>query len=246
MGFKDFTLGFNIDHVATLRNARGEGYPSVLEAASVAVSAGVSQITAHLREDRRHIKDKDVVQLKGLEDVNLNLEMAVTEEMLQIAESLKPHSVCLVPERREELTTEGGLNLAADNLLVQSAVKRLQTAGIKVALFIDVTQVSLDAAAEIGCDAVEFNTGTYANSSSPLIEAYKIAEAAKFVTALDIAAHAGHGLNFQNVTEIAKIAEITEFNIGHFIVSNALFCGLKNTLITMQELILAAKSGTQN
>ncbi|MGV3278402.1 pyridoxine 5'-phosphate synthase [Rickettsiales bacterium LUAb2] len=237
-------LGFNIDHVATLRNARNEGYPNLIVAAEVAKNAGAHQITAHLREDRRHIKDQDIIDLKTKVQLPLNMEMATTDEMLKIALEVKPYSVCLVPEKREELTTEGGLDVANLLLDLQPKIDLLNNAKIKPVLFIDANPKQVEAAIKLGAFGVEFNTGTYANLAGKLQEeeANNIAKMAKIATDNKLEAHAGHGLNYDNVINIAKISAINELNIGHFLVSNAIFIGLSQSIQKMLEIINNARS----
>lgn len=217
-------LGINIDHVATVRNARGGVHPSPLRAAQLLAGAGVDLITAHLREDRRHIRDADMQQLRHESPLPLNMEMAVTEEMLAIACALKPHAVCLVPERREELTTEGGLNVVAAEASIRAAVQRLQGVGIQVALFIDPEPQQVLAASRSTAHAVEFHTGTYAHNKPGALQALQ--KAAAQAHALGLELHAGHGLTYDNVAAIAAIPHMVELNIGHFLIGEALFGGL--------------------
>lgn len=237
-------LGINIDHIATLRNARSEGYPNLLDLALIAVDAGANQITAHLREDRRHIKDDDITSLKANLPVPLNMEMALTEEMVTIALKTKPYAVCLVPEKRNEITTEGGLDLITNAKRLKVIIPKLQNAGIKVSLFIDSMKEQLDAAYELKCNSIEINTGAYANASGNNIELEitKIQKIAQNAKLYGLGVHAGHGLNFKNIPPIAKIPEITEFNIGHFLVSYALFVGFKNSVSEMCKIITSYKS----
>lgn len=245
-------FGFNIDHIATLRNARGEGYPNLLKIAKEAITAGANQITAHLREDRRHIKDKDIFDLKEQISVDLNMEMAVTSEMTNIACKVKPHAVCLVPEKREELTTEGGLNVCKLKNNLISKIELLKSNSIKVVLFIDADIKQVEQSLRLPIDAVEFNTGRYANYFAKLEESQivqnsynkeldKIISMSKLVTKSRLEAHAGHGLNYSNVTNIAKIKEIKEFNIGHFLISEAVSIGLSNSIKKMLRLINSAR-----
>lgn len=246
-------FGFNIDHVATLRNARGENYPNLLNAAEIAINAGANQITAHLREDRRHIKDKDMFDLKKNISVDLNMEIAATDEMINIACEVKPYSVCLVPERREELTTEGGLNVYKLSNKLLSKIELLKSNNIKVVIFIDADIKQVEKSLKLPIDAVEFNTGKYANYSKNLTtnkntickyneEIDKISSLASLVTKNGLEAHAGHGLNYINIANIARIKEINEFNIGHFLIAEAVFIGLDNSITKMLELINNAKN----
>jgi pyridoxine 5-phosphate synthase len=241
-------LGVNIDHVATLRNARGGRRPDPLHAARLAVEAGADNITAHLREDRRHIRDADVEALMGSLDVPLNLEMAVTPEMLAIATGLRPHACCLVPERRQELTTEGGLDVAGQTATLQPFIAALQRAGIQVALFIDPDPRQIDAARAVEADAIELHTGTYceaaiAGAGPPLHrELARLEEAARLAAARGLEVHAGHGLDLANVGPVAAIAEIVELNIGHFLVAEALFLGLGESVRRMRAAIDGARA----
>ena len=227
-------LGINIDHVATLRNARGGMHPCPIRAALMVKAAGGDSITAHLREDRRHIRDNDIERLKNEVPLPLNLEMAATEEMLAIALKTKPHAVCLVPEKRAELTTEGGLNIAALESGLTAYVKKLQDNGSRVSLFIDPDSAQVEAAKRIGARAVELHTGGYAEVKLP---AGVIADAAKLAHSLGLEVHAGHGLNYENVAAIAAIPEIVELNIGHFLMGEALFTGLHDAIAQMRKLM---------
>lgn len=237
-------LGINIDHIATLRNARSEGYPNLLNLALIAVEGGANQITAHLREDRRHIKDADITNLKANLPVPLNMEIALTEEMVTIALKVKPYAVCIVPEKRNEVTTEGGLDVVSNANKLKNIIPKLQDSNIKVSLFIDSTKQQLDAAFKTKCNSIEINTGTYANVNKENImqEVEKIQNIAKEAKLYGLDVHAGHGLNFKNIPAIAKIPEITEFNIGHFLVSYALFVGFKNSVSEMRKIITSYKS----
>jgi len=232
-------LGVNIDHVATIRQARGTDYPSVLEAAEVAERAGADAITVHLREDRRHIQDEEVVALCRQVSTRVNLEMAVTEEMLGIAEANGPADVCLVPEKRQELTTEGGLDVAGQVASVRQACERLGAAGIRVSLFIDPDPQQLDAAAACGAPVVELHTGTYADAEGPAQEQElrRIVRAARHGAGLGLQINAGHGLHYQNVAAIVTIPELVELNIGHSIVARALFVGLEQAVREMRALL---------
>ena len=232
-------LGVNIDHVATLRNARGTDYPDLLKAAKIVLSAGADGITIHLREDRRHIKDKDLIILLQKISRPINLEIAPTNEMVKIAIKHKPYACCLVPEKRKELTTEGGLDLIKSESRLSSKVKRLQDAGIKVSLFIDPDIHQIEAANRIGSSAVELHTGSYSDCSNAKRkgEHRRIINAARFSRQLGIECHAGHGLNHKNVIPIAKIPEIVELNIGHALISESIFLGLSNSVSHMKDLI---------
>ncbi|MCL2389732.1 MAG: pyridoxine 5'-phosphate synthase [Elusimicrobia bacterium] len=226
-------LGVNIDHIATVRQARKEDFPSVLHAAEVCQSAGATGITVHLREDRRHIQDKDVYELKSLLNIPLNLEMAATDEMVNIAREVKPAFVCLVPEKREELTTEGGLNILSQKERLTDVVNRLKDAGIKVSMFIDADIAQVKAASDIGADIIEIHTGNYAkyfklsaSSKEFTDELSKIAKAASAGHALGLTINAGHGLDYDNIAPICALKEMNEFNIGFSIVARAVFTGL--------------------
>jgi pyridoxine 5-phosphate synthase len=232
-------LGVNIDHVATIRQARGASYPSVLQAARVAEDAGADAITVHLREDRRHIQDDEVVALCKQIRTRVNLEMAVTDEMLDIAELNRPADVCLVPEKREELTTEGGLDVLAHFGAVKNACDRLGSAGIRVSLFIDPDIAQLDAALACGAPVVELHTGSYADADEAGVEAelQRIVRAAEYGDSLGLQINAGHGLHYQNVKAIVRIPQLVELNIGHSIVSQALFDGLHKAVADMLALM---------
>lgn len=236
-------LGINIDHVATLRNARGGQLPSPLRAAQLAVKAGADIITAHLREDRRHINDADMALLKHEGGAPLNMEMAVTTEMQAIACLLRPHAVCLVPERRLEITTEGGLDVAAQLAAITECTKKLQDAGIAVSLFIDADERQIEAAHKTTCTAIEIHTGAYANAPSDLQAkvAARIQASARAAKQMGIQVHAGHGLNYQNVSAIAHIPEIEELNIGHFLIGEAVFVGIEAAVREMKKRMLAAR-----
>ncbi len=229
-------LGINIDHVATLRNARGGGHPCPVRAAQLAKRAGANGITAHLREDRRHIRDADMERLRTEIDLPLNFEMAATDEMLAIALRLRPHAVCLVPERREELTTEGGLDAAGQETRLTPFVARLNDAGIRTSLFIDPDMHQVNAAVRIGAPVIELHTGAYAKSPSPAALAL-ITHTAKNAHGLGLEVHAGHGLDYTNVSAIAAIPELKELNIGHFLMGEALFTGLEAAIRHMRALI---------
>lgn len=228
-------LGVNIDHVATIRQARGAGYPSVLEAARVAENAGADAITVHLREDRRHIQDEEVVALCKQVKTRLNLEMAVTDEMLAIAELNRPADVCLVPEKREELTTEGGLDVLAHFDAVKYACKYLAAADIRVSLFIDPDIAQLDAAVGCGAPVVELHTGSYADADEADVEFeyQRIVAAAQHGDSIGLQVNAGHGLHYRNIKPIVEIPQLIELNIGHSIVAQALFDGLDKAVRDM-------------
>ena len=237
-------LGVNIDHIATLRQARGTVYPSPVQAAFMAEEAGADSITIHLREDRRHIQDQDLDLLSQTVQTRINLECAVTDEMLAIAIEAQPADVCLVPEKREEVTTEGGLDVVENLQPVQQACKRLQQAGIRVSLFIDPDSVQLRAAVDCGATVVELHTGCYANAGSDAArqrECQRITSAARLGGELGLQVNAGHGLHYHNVHAIAAIGPIVELNIGHAIVARAVFVGLTAAVREMKRLMLAAR-----
>lgn len=237
-------LGVNIDHVATLRQARGTDYPDPVEAALIAEQAGADSITLHLREDRRHIQDADLPAMLARMTTRMNLEMAVTDEMLAIACDLKPGDCCLVPEKRAELTTEGGLDVASGQQRVASACRQLGEQGIRVSLFVDPDPVQLEASAKAGAPVVELHTGRYAETSGceQQRERDRIAEAARIGHELGLTVHAGHGLHYQNVSAIAAMPQIVELNIGHAIVARAVFDGIGAAVREMKRLMLAARS----
>ncbi|NIJ15735.1 pyridoxine 5'-phosphate synthase [Sphingobium vermicomposti] len=230
-------LGVNIDHVATIRNARGGMHPDPVKAALLAVDAGADGITAHLREDRRHIRDEDIVALMTALTVPLNLEMAATEEMLRIAVRHRPHAACIVPEKREERTTEGGLDAAGQMEPLRPIVAALGEAGIRVSLFIEPDAAQVDAAIRLGAPVVEFHTGRYAHLSGAARaeELRRISDAAALAAKNGIEPHAGHGLTFDNVGAIAAIPQVTELNIGHFLIGEAIFGGLKDSIGEMRR-----------
>jgi pyridoxine 5-phosphate synthase len=236
-------LGINIDHIATLRQARKTRYPSPVEAALMAETAGADSITLHLREDRRHIQDEDVAILRQVLKTKMNLEMAVTEEMLGIAMATQPQDVCLVPEKREELTTEGGLDVKSQLHRMTDACKRLGDAGIRVSLFIDADFAQLDAAHTAGAPVVEIHTGHYADAPTDearLIEFERIRMAVAYGRSLGLTVNAGHGLTYHNVQPIAALPGIRELNIGHAIVAQALFTGWKDAVSEMKRLMTEA------
>ena len=237
-------LGVNIDHVATLRQARGTIYPRPAEAARLAERAGADSITVHLREDRRHIQDHDLDEINELMRTHMNLEMAVTDEMVTIAKHIKPTDVCLVPEKREELTTEGGLDVAGQLDKVCAACKELGAAGIRVSLFIDPERAQLDAALAAGAPVVELHTGKYADSegNEQADELERIIDAARYGHGLGLVINAGHGLHYQNVKPIARIEQVVELNIGHAIIARAVFDGLGPAVAEMKRLMLEARA----
>ncbi len=236
-------LGVNIDHVATVRNARGAGYPDPVRAGLLAANAGADGITAHLREDRRHITDEDIARLSAELPVPLNFEMAATEEMLAIALHHKPHAACIVPEKREERTTEGGLDAAGQHNHLAYYVGRLRDADIRVSLFIEPDPAQIEAAIRLGAPVVEFHTGRYAHleGDEQATELKRIADAAALAVKNGIEPHAGHGLTFDNVQAIAAIPQLAELNIGHFLVGEAIFTGLEPAVRRMRELMDAAR-----
>jgi pyridoxine 5-phosphate synthase len=248
-------LGVNIDHVATIRNARGGLHPDPLRAAHLAIEAGADGITAHLREDRRHISDIDIARLKERIAKPLNLEMAVTEEMRAIALKHRPHACCLVPERRAELTTEGGLAVAGQTEKLKPFVAGLREAGIRVSLFIDPAPEQIEAAARTGADIIEMHTGRYCDAAGEGDEAARAAELRRLVDgaaqadALGLEVHAGHGLTFDTVGPVAEIPQIVELNIGHFLIGEAIFSGLHSAVMRMKSLMersRGASSGVQS
>ena len=240
----ELLLGVNIDHVATLRQARGTRYPDLLQAAQLAESAGADSITVHLREDRRHIQDQDVSLLREVMSVPMNLEMAVTEEMIGVATKTRPAYCCLVPERREEVTTEGGLDVAGQKRRVAEACGRLAEAGIRVSLFINPETVQLQAARDCGAPAVELHTGAYADAHGHgrERELRRLRESAKLGAELGLQVNAGHGLNYENVGAVAALPEVRELNIGHSIVARAVFTGLEEAIREMRRLMREART----
>lgn len=238
-------LGVNVDHVATIRQARGSQYPDPVYLAKCAEAAGADGITIHLREDRRHIQDHDVANMKASIIAPLNLECAVIPEMVDIAVIVKPKYVCLVPEKREELTTEGGLDVIAQADAVANAIEKLQSAGIKVSLFIDPDRAQVEQAAKLKAELVELHTGTYAEAflkTSEAEELTRIEEAAKVAHKLGLIVNAGHGLHYHNVEPIAKIPELFELNIGHAIVAKSLECGMAQAVRDMRSLMDRARA----
>lgn len=241
---KDILLGVNVDHIATLRQARGTTYPDPAHAASVAEHAGADGITIHLREDRRHIQDRDVYVMAKTIQTRMNLETAVTDEMIAIALEVKPEYVCLVPEKREELTTEGGLDVAGNINKIKAATKTLTDAGIKVSLFIDADTTQLDAAKACGAPYVEIHTGAYAdatNDSDLSKELEHIRQGVQYAASLGLIVNAGHGLNYHNVKPIAAMPEIYELNIGHAIIARAAIDGLDKAVRDMKRLMIEAR-----
>lgn len=236
-------LGVNIDHVATIRNARGGDHPDPVRAAEIVAHCGGDGITAHLREDRRHIRDDDLKRIQEATDLPLNLEMAATEEMLAIALAHRPHAACIVPEKREEVTTEGGLDAAGQHNRLQPIVSRLTDAGIRVSLFIEASERQLEAALRLGAPVVEFHTGEYANAAGGQVpvELKRIADMAALAAKNGIEPHAGHGLTYENVQPIAAIPQIAELNIGHYLIGEAIFVGLEASVTRMRELMDAAR-----
>jgi pyridoxine 5-phosphate synthase len=236
-------LGVNIDHVATIRNARGGDHPDPVRAALIAAEAGADGITAHLREDRRHITDEDIDRLMAEIDLPLNLEMAATGEMLEIALRHKPNAACIVPERREERTTEGGLDAAGQHDHLAYYVDKLGAAGIRVSLFVEPSERQVEAAVRLGAPVVEFHTGRYAHSvgEERSVELKRIGECAALAVKNGIEPHAGHGLTFGNVIPVAAIPQIAELNIGHFLIGEAIFTGLADSVRRMRELMDEAR-----
>ncbi|HWH17743.1 MAG TPA: pyridoxine 5'-phosphate synthase [Allosphingosinicella sp.] len=236
-------LGVNIDHVATIRNARGGDHPDPVRAAFAAANAGADGITAHLREDRRHITDGDIDRLMERLTIPLNLEMAATEEMLEVALRHRPHAACIVPEKREERTTEGGLDAAGQHNHLASFVSRLSEADIRVSLFIEPDPRQIDAAIRLGAPVVEFHTGRYAHleGEEQAVELRRIAEGAALAAKNGIEAHAGHGLTFDNILPVAAIPQLVELNIGHFLVGEAIFTGLEASVSRMRALMDEAR-----
>jgi pyridoxine 5-phosphate synthase len=241
---KGLRLGVNIDHVATLRNARGVRYPDPVAAAGIAERAGADGITIHLREDRRHITDRDVAMLKQTLNVPMNLEMAVTEEMLDIAIKTKPTFSCLVPEKREELTTEGGLDVAGQLNSITQATQRLTEAGIQVSLFIDADREQIDAAKDAGAPIIELHTGQYAEAETEQEKTRELArlmEAAEYAHSIGLQVNAGHGLHYHNTLEVAQIPQMVELNIGHSIIARAVLDGLDKAVRDMREILDKAR-----
>ena len=241
--YRKLLLGVNIDHVATLRQARGTDYPDPVHAAVIAQTAGADSITIHLREDRRHIQDRDVHLIRDVSHIPLNLECAVNDEMLAIACEVRPDYVCLVPEKREELTTEGGLDVAKQTNKIKEAVSQLTESGIKVSLFIDPDEHQIEAAIETEAPMIEIHTGRYADAiaAEQAKELEHIITAARYAHVQGIQVNAGHGLHYQNVQPVAQIAEIVELNIGHAIVAHAVLYGLAEAVSKMKQLMTEAR-----
>lgn len=237
-------LGVNVDHVATVRNARGIDHPDPVRAARLAVEAGADGITAHLREDRRHIRDDDVARLSAELDAPLNLEMAATDEMVAVAVKFRPHAACLVPERREELTTEGGLDAAGSRDRLEAVVPRLREAGCRVSLFVDPDERQLDAAVAVGAPVVELHTGAYCEAAGRgrQAELRRLKDAAAHAARIGLECHAGHGLGFETVAAVAAIPTVVEFNIGHFLMGEAMFVGLERAIRHMRALMDGARA----
>lgn len=237
-------LGVNIDHVATLRQARGTNYPDPVKAALVCEQAGAEGITLHLREDRRHIQDDDVRRMRPLLKTRMNLEMAVTEEMIEFAKEIRPQHVCLVPERREEVTTEGGLDVVGNFAAVKAATQELTAIGCDVSLFIDAELAQIDAAVACGAPTIEIHTGAYANAENEAAqqaELTRIVQGVEYATSRGLVVNAGHGLNLDNVGAIAAIPHIHELNIGHALIGDAVFVGLEQAVKRMKAAIDAAR-----
>jgi len=237
-------LGVNIDHVATLRQARGTDYPSPLEAALAAEDAGADYITLHLREDRRHIQGRDVLALRKVLRTRMNLEVALVPEMIKFARRVRPHDVCLVPERRAELTTEGGLDVAGKFNRVEQACRELAAAGIRVSLFIDADRKQIDAALKSGAPTIELHTGGYAGARSAIQQKKaldRIRAATEYATGIGLLVNAGHGLNYANVRPVAAITQIRELNIGHAIVARSVFVGIAQAVREMKALMSSAQ-----
>jgi pyridoxine 5-phosphate synthase len=235
-------LYINIDHVATLRQARRTDEPDPVAAAALCEDAGAEGITAHLREDRRHIQDEDVARLSREIRTVFNMEMALTEEMLDIAERLRPYQITLVPERREEVTTEGGLDVSRDPVRMASGIERLKRSGLHISLFIDPASEAVERSRDLGADAIELHTGAYANSGGALDTLTALRDAAALAQRLELAVHAGHGLTVRNVGPVAAIPEIEELNIGHSIISRAIFVGLAESVREMRTAMDAARA----
>ncbi|MDA0997370.1 MAG: pyridoxine 5'-phosphate synthase [Proteobacteria bacterium] len=243
---RELRLGVNIDHVATIRNARGGGHPDPVHAAKMAEKAGADGVTAHLREDRRHISDSDIARLMEAIELPLNLEIAATNEMLATALLHKPHAACIVPEKREERTTEGGLDVAGGKATLAPIIGRLKDAGIRVSLFVEPDARQLDAAAELAADIVELHTGRYCDTVAATRDAElrRIIRAAQHAHAAGLECHAGHGLTFDTVGPVAAIGEVVELNIGHFLIGEAIFSGLDSAICRMRALMDQARAMT--
>jgi pyridoxine 5-phosphate synthase len=241
---KPLALGLNIDHVATLRQARRGRFPDPVAAALSAEGCGADSITLHLREDRRHIQDRDVYALRGLMKTHMNLEMAVTEEMLKIAADVAPQDVCLVPERRAEVTTEGGLDVAGDATRLREAIAELKKSSIRVSLFIDPDARQIQSAAAVGAPVIELHTGAYAESTgaAQTAQLQRLEDSMRLATSLGLTVHAGHGLNYENVQPVARLRDVVELNIGHAIIAHALSVGLVTAVREMKALMQAARA----
>ncbi len=237
-------LSINIDHVATIRNARGGTHPDPLAAALAVLEAGADGITMHLREDRRHVRDADVERVRAAIAAPLNFEMAATEEMVAIAERLRPADCCIVPEKRAELTTEGGLDLLRADAFLPEAIRRLSAAGIRVSIFVEADPAQIEAAARLGAQAIELHTGAYADAAPEARPAHlsRLRAGAKAAAAAGLACHAGHGLSYETIEDIARIPEVSEVSIGHFLVGQAVFEGLPGAVRRMKALIEAARA----
>ncbi|MEI6159915.1 MAG: pyridoxine 5'-phosphate synthase [Roseococcus sp.] len=236
-------LSVNVDHVATLRNARGGHFPCPVEAARLAMASGADGVTMHMREDRRHIRDRDLERVATEVETRLNFEMAATEEMVALAERLRPPAICIVPEKRAELTTEGGLDVLRAGPFLAEAIRRLAGLGIEVSLFVEPDALQIARTAELGAQAIELHTGTYADAAAearPALAA-RLAEAARYAKMLDLQCHAGHGLTYETIAPIAAIPEISEVSIGHFLISTSVFEGLPTAIARMKGLIAAAR-----
>ena len=241
-------LGVNVDHIATLRQARGTSYPDPMQAADIARKAGADGITVHLREDRRHIQDNDVINIKESVTLPLNLEMAATPDMLKIATTVLPHECCLVPEKREELTTEGGLDIISQVPQLKTYIAELKDLNIKVSLFIDPSDAQIQASKEVGADIVELHTGTYADcaESQREIELLRLSKGAEQAHCLGLQVNAGHGLHYQNVQAVSEIPEIVCLNIGHSIIARASLTGLHEAVFSMKQLMINARLNNEN
>ena len=237
-------LGINIDHVATLRNARGGNYPEVIEAAKIVEKSGADLLTVHVREDRRHINEKDLENVLSIINIPMNLEIAVNSEMINIATKYRPNSICFVPEKRKEITTEGGLDVIKNFDHIKKNLKNFSDLDINLAMFLDPDIDQIMATHRLGIDTIEFHTGSYANAfltkNNIELELKKIRECTAFAKKLGFNCHAGHGLTFDNVSSIASIKDIVELNIGHFIIGNSIFDGLENSIIKMRNIISKA------
>jgi pyridoxine 5-phosphate synthase len=237
-------LGVNIDHVATLRNARGGTFPDPVEAALLAIDAGADGITAHLREDRRHVRDEDIRRLKDSITKPLNLEMAATDEMVAMALECRPNAACIVPENREEVTTEGGLDVSGQEARIRDIASHLKDADIRVSLFVEADEAQLDASARAGADIVELHTGRYCHrgGDARALELARLTKASAYASSLGLECHAGHGLSFETVGHVAAIPQLVELNIGHYLIAASVFSGLEDAVRTMRSLMDKARS----